>query len=208
MKKSVIVILFLWGVMFAHVHSLYAQSEWNEVKVANVLSFQFPPTLELRDLDNTVMQTLQNGVNQIMIARGAAKSNYQVTLQPKGFNTQGSPLYARVIVNINADPETTGEELNGLTDSDVKEADALFKQQFTDFGLKGTWYGTTRRRYGGKYALVSRYDRVGLNGDVHVEDYRFFLNNYIVEIMISYRKSEFEHWNSDFTRIPLTLKFY
>ena len=89
-----------------------------------------------------------------------------------------------------------------------KETIAELKKQFADFGLKGSWYGTTRRRYGGKYALVSRYDRVGLSGDVHVEDYRFFLNNYIVEITLSYRKSEFDHWNSDFTRIPLTLKFY
>lgn len=208
MRKSCIILLILWGIMFSHLHSLYAQAAWSEIKVADVLSFQFPPTLELRDLDNTVMQTLQNGVNQIMISRGAAKSDYQVTLQPQGFNSQGSPLYARVIVNINADPETTGVELNGMTDSDVKEADALLKKQFTDYGLKGTWYGTTRRKYGGKYALVSRYDRVGLSGDVHVEDYRFFLKNYIVEIMISYRKSEFDHWNSDFIRIPLTLKFF
>lgn len=200
--------LFLLGIVCTYTPFLYAQTSWNEVKVANILSLQFPPTLELRDLDNTTMQLLQDGVNLFMISRGAAKSDYQVTLQPKGFNTQGSPLYARVIVNINVDPETTGTELNELTDSDVKEADALFKKQFADFGLKGTWYGTTRRRYGGKYALVSRYDRVGLSGDVHVEDYRFFLNNYIVEITLSYRKSEFDHWNSDFTRIPLTLKFY
>ena len=152
-----IVMLFLLGIVCTYTPFLYAQSTWSEVKVANILSLQFPPTLELRDLDNTTMQLLQNGVNLFMISRGAAKSDYQVT------------------------------------DSDVKEADALFKKQFADFGLKGSWYGTTRRRYGGKYALVSRYDRVGLSGDVHVEDYRFFLNNYIVEITLSYRKSEFDY---------------
>lgn len=203
-----IVMLFLSGIMLTHSHSLYAQSPWSEVNVANVLSFQFPPTLELRDMDNATMRLLQDGVNQLMISRGGNISDYNVTLQPKGFNTQGSSMYARVIVNIHADAETTGTELNGLTDSDIKEADALFKKRFTNSGMKGTWYGTTRRKYDGKYALVSRYDRAGLSGDVHVEDYRFFLKNYLVEITLSYRKSEFEHWNSDFIKIPLTLKFY
>ena len=203
-----IVMLFLSGIVLTNIHPLYAQSVWSEVNVANVLSFQFPPTLELRDMDNATMRLLQNGVNQLLISRGGSKSDYNVTLQPKGFNNQGSSLYARVIVNIHVDSKTTGTELDGLTDLDIKEADALFKNQFTNSGMKGTWHGTTRRKYDGKYALVSRYDRAGLNGDVHVEDYRFFLNNYLVEITMSYRKSEFEYWNSDFTRIPLTLKFY
>lgn len=202
-----IVALTLLGILFAHKTSLYAQSAWSEVSVANVLSFQFPPTLELRDMDNTTMQLLQNGVNRFSISKGGKLSDYKVTLQPKGFNTHGSSLYARVIVSVNVDAETTGTELVGLTDADIKEADVLFKKQFTDAGMRGTWLGTTRRQYGGKYALVSKYDRAGLSGDVHVDDYRFFIKNYIVEITISYRKSEFEHWQSDFNKIPLTLKF-
>ena len=188
--------------------TLYAQSVWSEVNVANVLSFQFPPTLELRDMENTTMQRLQNGVNQFAISRGGQMSDYRVTLQPKGLNTQGSALYARVLVSINVDSGVRGTELNGFTDSDVKEADALFKKQFTDSGMTGTWSGTVLRKYGGKNALVSRYDRTGLSGNVHVETYRFFLKNYLVEITMSYRKSESEHWDSDFAKIPSTIKFY
>lgn len=207
-KKIAIIFLATIGTMCLSIRSLYAQTVWSEINVANVLSFQFPPTLELRDQNNTTMKQLQNGVNQYIVSRGGSISDYRVTLQPKGFNTQGSSLYARVIVNINVDAEVNGTELNGLTTSDIKEADSIFKQQFQSYGVKGSWLGTTYKKYGGKNALVSHYDRAGISGDVHVDDYHFYLKNYLVEITISYRKSESEYWNSDFNKIPSTLKFF
>lgn len=211
MKTKIgIVFLMLIGTMCLNGHPLSAQtSSWSELKVANILSLRFPPTLELRDMDYATMRALQDGVNQFLVSKGGSQSDYTVVLQPQGLNTKGSSLYARVLINVNVDTSVKGTELLGLTDADVKEADAIFKKQYENYGgFKASWYGTTYNRYGGKYALVSHYDRAGLNGDVHVDDYRFFLKNYLVEITISYRKSESGHWKTDFNNIPSTLKFY
>jgi hypothetical protein len=57
------------------------------------------------------------------------------------------------------------------------------------------------KKVGGKYAIVKKYTRPGLNGDVYVEAYDYFVGAVHIQVTLSYRCSESSYWKADFDRV-------
>ena len=80
-------------------------------------------------------------------------------------------------------------------------------EEVEKYGMKVMNSSVRKEVYDDKYAIVFRYERQGLSGFVHVDDYCFFFTNKMIEITISYRLSESPVWKEDFSAIPATFSF-
>ena len=59
----------------------------------------------------------------------------------------------------------------------------------------------------GKYAIVNKYIRPGLNGNVCVERYDFYISSVHIYITMSYRVSESSYWKEDFNKAINSIKW-
>ena len=64
------------------------------------------------------------------------------------------------------------------------------------------------KNVGGKYAIVKKYTRPGLNGDVYVETYDYFVGTAHIQVTMSYRTSESSYWKADFDRVINSIEWY
>ena len=197
-------ILFLLSLLFLPL-CVNAQSHWDEYEIGKIFKLSIPSTMALRDPESVIGKTMDNAVNKFMLQYGASAADWKYTFIPSEGMT--SSKYARIIVAVNRQ--------NQLTQKMVKEATAADLQDLKDSKIEGakmmgmTIKNVTAKKevYDGKYALVTRYDRQGLSGDVHVEEYMFFLLNKEINVTISYRISEASIWKKDFSAIPGTFSF-
>ena len=181
------------------------QNNWDEYEIGKIFKLSVPSTITLRDPDSVIGKVMDNAVNKFTLQYGGTTADWKYTFVPKEGTT--ATRYARVIVAVNRQ--------NDLTQKMIKEATAADLQDLKDSRIEGAkQMGMTIKNltvkkevYDGMYTLVIRCDRPGTSGDVHVEEYMFFLLNKQIDVTISYRISEASIWKKDFSAIPSTFSF-
>lgn len=159
--------------------AVYGQSTKN-YKIRSYFTIDIPTTLELRDTP------------------GAAGQQYCF------WPGLSSSKYARILVTIKENPGINQSDLKNISGPDLMEV----KQMFVD-EIKASGMATSQvkikvndvRKAAGKYAIVKIYTRPGLNGDVYVETYDFYVGSVAIQLTLSYRSSEASYWKADFDKV-------
>ena len=195
--------------------TILAQSEWPIYAYGNICSFRVPRTLELRDPYSVLGEFTQSYKEYYQM-----NFDDEIVFQQSGLNSddldvakQASPLYARIIIRCIPMQGIDQNMVASGTQADIKELGELWKKDIMQYfsGPDFKWYPVIRKKIGGKYALIMRYQRPGafdnLQGPVYVEEYKFFLTGRLIRFTLSYRLSESNRWKTDFSKIINTLSF-
>lgn len=191
--------------------SLSSQTEWPIYIYGNHCSFRVPATLELRDKDSKLGRTCD-------LLKKYIDMSYddEAVFQPVGANSDDIETiknsmghYARIIIRCIPQNDIDQSLVSSLTQADLNELNKVWKQEAEEFfsGEDFKWYQLTSKKIGGKYALITKYQRPGLKGVVLVEEYKFFLKGKLIRFTLSYRMSDSYIWKSDFEKIMGTLSF-
>lgn len=182
-----------------------AQSHWDEYEIGKIFKLSVPSTMTLRDPDSVIGKTMDNAVNKFILQYGVTAADWKYTFVPVSGTT--STRYARIIVAVNRQNELTQKMIKEATPADLQDVKQSKIDGAKTMGITIKNVIAKKEVYDGKYALVVRYDRPGTAGDVHVEEYMFFLLNKQIDVTISYRISESSIWKKDFGVIPGTFSF-
>lgn len=161
--------------------------------------------MALRDPDSVVGKAMDKAVKKFALQYGATTSDWKYTFIPSEGMT--SSKYARIIVSVSRQNDITQKMVKEATQADLADVKAAREAEAKQVGMGMKNFTVKKEVYGDKYAIVLRYDRTGLSGDVHVDDYMFYLLNKQIEVTISYRVSESNYWKKDFSAIPGTFTF-
>ena len=174
MKKVIIVFMAL--VMCV---SLSGQSTRN-YRIRSYFTVDIPTTLELRDTPGVAGQ--------------------QYCFWP-GIN---SSKYARILVQMEENPGLTQEALKNATPADREDVKTAFLNEIRRSGMSPSQikiHYNDIMKVGSKYAIVKKYTRPGLNGDVYCETYDYYVGNVHIQLTLSYRTSESSYWKADFDKV-------
>ena len=195
--------------------SIFAQSEWPIYAYSNICTFRVPRSLELRDPYSVLGEFTQSFKEYYQM-----NFEDEIVFQQSGLNSdnlevvkQATPLYARIIIRCIPVNGIDQKTVASGTQADINELGELWKKDVMQYfsGPDFKWYPVTRKKIGGKYALITRYQRPGafdnIGGPVYVEEYKFFLTGKLIRFTLSYRLSESNRWKEDFSNIMNTLSF-
>lgn len=174
MKKSILSLLSLILSV-----SLFGQATRN-YSIRSYFTFDIPVTMELRDTPGV-------GGQQYCFWPGAS-----------------STKYSRILVQIEENPGIRQSDLVNLSPSERQEIKSLFLDEIRRSGMSPSQvviHENDVKKVGGKYAIVKKYTRPGLNGDVYVETYDYFVGAAHIQVTMSYRTSESSYWKADFDRV-------
>ena len=166
--------------------SLFGQSTKN-YKIRSYFAFDIPETMELRDTPGV-------GGQQYCFWPGAS-----------------STKYARILVQIGENPGISQSDLVNLSPLERQEIKSLFLDEIRRSGMSPSQikiHENDVRKVGGKYAIVKKYTRPGLNGDVYVEAYDYFVGTVHIQVTMSYRTSESSYWKADFDKVIQSISWY
>ena len=158
---------------------MYGQSTQN-YKIRSYFTVDIPTTLELRDTPGVAGQ--------------------QYCFWP-GI---GSSKYARILVQMEENPGISQSDLKNATQADRADIKAAFLNEIRSSGLSPS---TVKIHYndvmkvGSKYAIVKKYTRPGLNGDVYCETYDYYVSSVHIQLTLSYRVSEASYWKAGFDKV-------
>lgn len=217
-NKQLLKVVFSIFISFFYLNNnANAQSQWPLYAIGNYCSIRIPETLEVRD-DNSFSGRFINGMKKLIIKDGVSQEEF--VFQPTGMNSKdlklmrkANSLYARIIIAYIKQNELTQQDVQCLTKEDIKQINTVWKNEHSEImemmgaSADFVWYPLSRKAFGNKYALVTRYDRGGLNGKVCVTEYKFFLKGYLLRFTLSYRESEKALWKDDFDKTMQTLSF-
>ncbi len=184
---------------------LKAQSNWDEYDIGNIFSLSVPSSLSLRDPDSVEGKFSDNFKKKFALKYGVQSPDWTYTFIPAEGMT--STKYARVIVAVKRQNNLTQKMVKEATAADLQDLKESRIEESKQYGMSMKNVTVKKEIYDGNYAIVTRYDRSGLSGDIHVDDYMFFLLNKQIEITISYRISESSIWKKDLSAIPSTFSF-
>lgn len=216
--KKVFVILAL---CFCEI-SLFAQSDWDTYKFADICSFKIPQTMEMRNPDSAFGTVVNRLVREIEIEFDQTLPDKEIKFQQKGLNSEdeevhkkASSLYARILVaDILMDSEINQSNIPLLTAKELEFIDKTWKKECLDIyrmlNPNGSfvWYPLKRQKFGGNWAFVTSYRRESLaTGTTFIKEYKFFFRKHMLRFTISYRDSEKDIWAEDFSKIMQTLRF-
>ena len=180
---------------------------WNTITIGDVASLQYPPTMEVQnDKYRSILGTKAPGHNEVII-------------QQYGLNDmtpEGRSRYARVLFKTkNSDIKVPLNEKLTFSKSDLDELSTVFYDSLKPemnliSGRILTKEPTQIKTINGIDCLYNSYTRQIKNKPVViVHSYHYFNNQYIHQIMISYRESEKSYWNApdnDIRNVVNTLK--
>ena len=182
-------------------------ADWPRYTFGELFSIAVPGTLELRDPDTAVGKFMDSGRKTYSMKMGEIERGTTTVFWPG----LGSSRYARIMVNLASQPEITQSLLASLTEADMKELDASWKQGNVQMGkMAGTtvrWIGSWKEKYSGKYGFHLAYQRSGLDGDIRVDQYKIYDRGKEISITISYRISEASTWKADLGEVIKSLRF-
>ena len=195
--------------------TILAQSEWPIYAYSNICTFRAPRTLELRDPYSVLGEFTQSFKEYYQM-----NFKDEIVFQQSGLNSddfdvvkKATPLYARIMIRCIPMNGIDQKMVASATQSDINEIGELWKKDVMQIfsGPDFKWYPVARKKVGGKYALITRYQRPGASngngGPVYVEEYKFFLTGKLIRFTLSYRLSESNLWKMDFSNIMNTLSF-
>ena len=159
--------------------TMYGQSTKN-YKIRSYFTMDVPTTLELRDTPGVAGQ-------QYCFWPGLSSSKY-----------------ARILVTIKENPGVSQNDLKNISGADLMEVKQMFLDEIRASGLSTSQVKikvNDVRKAAGKYAIVKIYTRPGLNGDVYVETYDFYVGAVAIQLTLSYRSSEASYWKADFDKV-------
>lgn len=174
MKKTLLSLLALILCL-----AVYGQSTKN-YKIRSYFTIDIPTTLELRDTP------------------GVAGQQYCFWPGPS------SSKYARILVMIKENPGISQSDLKNISGPELIEVKQMFLDEIKASGLSTSQVKikvNDVRKAAGKYAIVKIYTRPGLNGDVYVETYDFYVGSVAIQLILSYRASEASYWKTDFDKV-------
>lgn len=200
-----------------------AQSEipktWTLYEIANIGKLAVPPTLELRD-DNSFTALAADIIHDSYVTHKKIEiTKSQLVFQPKGSNEldkEAFSKYSRILINYNKGEYGDFYKWNEkyeFTDLEYKELDEYFKEEVvTPMSLLNikliNWYPLEFGNVNGlSYIKISFTRQMANNPIVKVVRYKFFNTDEAVEITLSYRLSESDIWESDFSNVINTFSF-
>lgn len=217
MKK---IFLFVALALCIHI-TAQTNDTWKSYSFGDYCSLSIPNTLELRDATSATGKFMDKNVNRFTLKFGGDTPYKRIVFQPKGMNSTdpqvvqaATSIYARVIVELIPSSGITQSDIDNASESDIADLNSIFYKNYSaDVKAMGgsseqfKWYPLKRVKYSGKNALVLHFKRPGLQGAVDVTEYRFFMREQQLRIVVSYRDSEQSKWATDFAKIISTLKF-
>lgn len=198
--KSLVILLFCLIPLSAR-----SQTICDVYQIGKIFSVSIPSTMTIRDPNSIAGKFIDNRIKKFALEYLDYTADWKYTFIPSGENSANK--YARIIIYVSRQNNITQKMVKEATMSDLLEVKAARMKEAKQIGMDVKNFSVSKEIYGGKYAVVLRYDRAGLSGDVHVEDYMFYLLNKQIEVTISYRISESRFWKQDFTKIPSTFYF-
>ncbi|NCD07370.1 MAG: hypothetical protein EOL97_14755 [Spirochaetia bacterium] len=200
-----------------------AQSEipktWTLFEIENIGQLAIPPSLELRD-DNSFTALAADIIYDSYVTHKKIKmTKSQLVFQPKGSNEldkEAFSKYSRILINYNKGEYGDFYKWNEkyeFTNSEYKELDEYFKDEvvtpMTLMNIKLiNWYPLEFGNVNGlSYIKISFTRQMANNPIVKVIGYKFFNTDEAVEITLSYRLSESEIWEADFSKVINTFSF-
>lgn len=159
--------------------TMYGQSTKN-YKIRSYFTMDVPTTLELRDTPGVTGQ-------QYCFWPGLSSNKY-----------------ARILVTIKETPGISQNDLKNISGLDLMEVKQMFLDEIKASGMSSSQVKikvNDVRKAAGKYAIIKIYTRPGLNGDVYVETYDFYMGTVAIQLTLSYRVSESLYWKSDFEKV-------
>ena len=159
-----------------------ANNDWNNgstnYKIDSYFTMDIPNTLELR---------------------GEGVVGQQYCFWP-GLSSE---KYARILVSYEDNPGISQSDVKRATSSDLKVFKESMFEQFESAGYSPSDIKIHKievQKISGKYAVVEKYTRPGLKGDVYCESYDFFIGDWYIHLIMSYRTSESSYWKTDFEK--------
>lgn len=192
---------------------------WTLYEIENIGQLAIPSTLELRD-DNSFTALAADIIHDSYVTHKKIEmTKSQLVFQPKGSNEldkEAFSKYSRILINYNKGEYGDFYKWNEkyeFTDSEYKELDEYFKDEVvTPMSLMNikliNWYPLEFGNVNGlSYIKISFTRQMANNPIVKVVGYKFFNTDEAVEITLSYRLSESEIWESDFSNVINTFSF-
>lgn len=192
---------------------------WSIYEVKDVFKIAVPPALELRDTNSVLALTMEVIGDHLTTYKKFELERPQLMFQPVGMNDLTVNLtekYARVIIihekGEKGDYLKWNENLN-TTKAEYDELNATLKeqifQQFEGVNIKIVeWLPLELHSGNGhSYIKASYLRQLGDNPVVKVSGYKFFNDDEIVEITISYRLEERDVWESDLEKLVNYFEF-
>lgn len=192
---------------------------WTLFEIENIGQLAIPPSLELRD-DNSFTALAADIIYDSYVTHKKIKmTKSQLVFQPKGSNEldkEAFSKYSRILINYNKGEYGDFYKWNEkyeFTNSEYKELDEYFKDEvvtpMTLMNIKLiNWYPLEFGNVNGlSYIKISFTRQMANNPIVKVIGYKFFNTDEAVEITLSYRLSESEIWEADFSKVINTFSF-
>jgi hypothetical protein len=188
--------------------------DWQIIEITDLGLISIPKTLEVRE-DGSTVDVVSTATKAVIyklsnITEPNAESN--LVIQQKGLNEasrESFSSYARVMINIHNLEEGSFpkryEKFN-LSDDDLEEikdqsmetlnqASAILDVEIRDTTIEEV---QINRMSAIRFTLIRSLKG---NPEVYLEQYKFFNDNQMVEIILSYRINESEKWAEDFSKI-------
>ena len=198
-------IIFILVLAFSPM-SLKAQDEFQTYHIGNIFSLDIPVTMTLRDTSTPEGRAADRRIYSNVARYDSSFPDWRYAFIPT--ETVPSGMYARILVSVKRQNSITQKMVKEASKEDVIKLGETTRKEMESAKMEIVkWTPAQKRVIDGKYALVINYERKGLNGNVHVESYLFYLSDKQVEVTISYRTSESYYWASDFSRVPQSFKF-
>jgi len=175
------------------------EPDWIQLRVPDVCSLYFPPTLEIQ-------------------AKKETPDNRLFALQQEGLNSQTEIAlshYCRVIMSVEDGAGTVPglDGPQGLTDADMEDLDDTFHSN-VKADLKQTsfelikWLGLEHSQVGNAKGLVFSYLRTSGKGPaVEVMIHKLYDQDKIYTVIFSFVTDEAELWAEDFEKVKGTFRF-
>ena len=215
--------------------SCYSQQQtpanWTEYRIPNVCSFAIPPTMELRDLNSRfgkMHKELHESpywewvCNECDLFNG----NFDLTFQPIGINkldVSKDPFstYARILIKFKEIPnnELNQLALSGITAQEIsafseyqksmmeEQLKCLDEIHFGNITGKLEWNPIKIQKVNGLLCIAYDFKRPGHNAQTHVKSYEFYVNDYMIEFIVSYNVNDSKLYKQDFEQFINYLKF-
>lgn len=197
--KHILCTLFVWII------PLYANSEviWKRYNIGDFMSVEMPDVVELRDPNSKAGRMIDGLMTWFY---GEDETNdIKLTFIPTGLNSNDNRIaylascrYARIIVTVCRNNELDQSDFDYVFKEDLDELERSYRKRYETYTTILKWEGVKIENIGGKKAIVMNFERQSATGGgaICVMDYMVFTGGRQIEVVISYRKTESEHWKS------------
>ena len=148
-----------------------------------------------------------------------------IVIQPKGLNNDpktdeyksAADSYARIIMKFSYSDDFSQKDLAGITPSELMIIDSVWSIEakreiecltdiFSNTSGSFKWFPLRAELHSGLIALVTEYNRPGIDGETRVRDYKFFYDKKFLNVITSYKTEEEAKFKEDFRTFMKLLK--